>query len=84
MVLQRAVACVSSSLGALRLVSQGAQKHGAASGAAQNKRMAEDEKRHNLIDQVAKLERSMEAEIKRRMEADKALQVRTVFEQGGE
>ena len=41
----------------------------------QNKRMAEEEKRHNLVEQVAKLERGMEAEIKRRMEADKALQV---------
>jgi len=40
-----------------------------------NKRMAEEEKRHNLVEQVAKLERGMEAEIKRRMEADKALQV---------
>jgi predicted DNA-binding WGR domain protein len=41
----------------------------------EHRRLAEEQRRTGLVDQVNKLERSMEAEIKRRMEADKALQV---------
>lgn len=39
----------------------------------EHRRVTEEQKRVNLVDQVHKLERNMEAEIKRRMEADKAL-----------
>eukprot|EP00238_Polyblepharides_amylifera_P004437 CAMPEP_0196578060 /NCGR_PEP_ID=MMETSP1081-20130531/7035_1 /TAXON_ID=36882 /ORGANISM="Pyramimonas amylifera, Strain CCMP720" /LENGTH=261 /DNA_ID=CAMNT_0041897169 /DNA_START=335 /DNA_END=1120 /DNA_ORIENTATION=+ len=42
----------------------------------QSRREAEEQRRHNVVDQVNKLERNLESEIKRRMEADKALSVR--------